>query len=640
MKILGEGSFRISSEEKERIINIPSGTSLTPKMFLNFDITYEGENSMCFAVDFIGKKGTEPLFMSLGLLPRVKAQVSMPLSALDSQKIFLRATPGRQKTTLGGKPLPLAELMAIGLRMERVPAASAVLIENLCISIEEQPYEIPDIKLVDEIGQAITKDWQGKTRSAEDMTAYLKKELADATPNLMPANLSQYGGCLDKPLGEGTGYFRTVHDSNRWWLADPLGYAFVSAGMDCVGPSSPGLTKGIEKFYTWLPSKDDPMFKDAWSRDMFSFATANLMRAFGKSWSDDWAKITKSRLRKWGINTVANWSSAEFIAQAKMPYVWPLSNFPYTAKTIFRDFPDVFSDEYYKNSVAFAQEIEPLKDDPYLIGYFLSNEPHWAFGDSLNIAEELLASEHISDTKLAFIDYLRSKYSDDIQAFNAAWNSNFAGFDTLQTPMRNARNLSDAANIDIRAFSKEMVRKYISVPSEALRVIDPNHLNLGIRYAWFSSEALLGGIEHFDVFSFNCYANDPTDQIAAFSKVIDLPLMIGEYHHGALDVGLWATGIGAVTTQEGRGQAYRIYTENALAHPACVGAHYFILNDQPLLGRFDGENYQIGCVDVCHKPYDSFVDAIKATTDVMYKVATGEVKPYDEQPEYVTRIFY
>ena len=632
-------NFRLFSEDKERIIDIPSGVHLSSDMFLNFDITYEGDNSMCFVVEFIGKKGTEPLFMSLGLLPKVKAQVSMPLSALDSQKIFLRATPGRQKTTLGGKPLPLTELTAIGLRMERVPEPSAVLIENLCFSTEEQPYDIPDIKLVDEIGQAITKDWQGKTRSVDEMTAYLKKELDNAL-DLMPPNLSEYGGCLDKPLGEGTGYFRTVHDGNRWWLADPLGYAFVSAGMDCVGASSPGLTKGIEKFYTWLPDKDDPTFKDAWSRDMFSFATANLIRTFGESWFDNWASITKSRLRKWGINTVANWSSPEFIAQAKMPYVWPLSHFPYTEKTIFRDFPDVFSDEYYKSSVEFAQQIKPLKDDPYLIGYFLSNEPHWAFGDSLNIAEELLASEHVSAAKLAFIDYLRQQYADDIKAFNMAWNSNFADFESLKTPMRNARLLSNAADADIRAFSKEMVRKYISVPSEALRIIDPNHLNLGIRYAWFSSEALLGGIEHFDVFSFNCYANDPTDQIAEFSKVIDLPLMIGEYHHGALDVGLWATGIGAVTTQKGRGQAYRIYTENALAHPACIGAHYFILNDQPLLGRFDGENYQIGCVDVCHKPYDDFVDAIKATTDTMYQVAAGEVKPYDEKPEYVTRIFY
>ena len=643
---LGNSSIRMTACEKDAklIIEIPQNIALSANMFLNFDVTYEGENCMCFALDFMRENGTEPFYMSVGLLPRVKAQISLPLSALDSQNVFSKATPGRQKTTLGGKPFPLNELAAIGLRMERIAAPSAILIENLCISATEQPYDIPDVKLVDEMGQAVTKQWRSKTKSAEDLVAYLKDEQKRADPDKMQDGLSEYGGYLDMPLGAGTGFFRTVQKDGRWWLADPLGYAFVSVGLDCIDPHSIGLTQGVEKFHTWLPSKDDPAFKDAWMTqnggEFFSFATANLIRAFGKDWFENWAHITKSRLREWGINTIANWSSPEFIRYAKMPYVWPLSHFPSTKKTIFRDFPDVYSDEYLENSQAFAEQIEPMKDDPYLIGYFLSNEPHWAFGDSLNIAEELLASGHVSATKIAFIDHLRQKYNQDVYAFNHAWNTKITTFEDLQIPIRNARQLSPSANADIGEFSKEMVRQYIAVPSKALRAIDPNHLNLGIRYAWFTGEALLGGLEHFDVFSFNCYAKDPTGALAAFSEAVDLPLMIGEYHHGALDVGLWATGLGAVSTQKGRGQAYRRYTEHALAHPACVGAHYFILNDQPLLGRSDGENYQIGFVDVCHRPYDAFVSAVRDTTDTMYQVAAGDIAPYNISPEYVDRICF
>lgn len=648
---LGGGSFRLFSEKSGGAAifeELPDADLQTAK-FLNFDITNECENSICFAVHFLRKGGGEPLHMSIGLLPRVKTQISMPLSALDSQNIFLRTTPGKLKTTLGGKPLAISELAGISLKMERIPEPCGVVVENLCLSETEQEYIIPDIILADEIGQAAVKDWAGKTKNAEDMAAYLKAEAEK--PCAEWQGLSEYGGWLKKRF-KATGYFRTEKEGGRWWLVDPLGYAFISAGLDCVSPDGMGRTAGIEKFYKWLPDKEDEKFKDAWgfrgrragqgSRPdlaMFSFSVANLIRAFGEDWFENWAKITKSRLKEWGFNTIANWSNRQFTEYVKIPYVWPLAGFPSTEKKIFRDFPDVFSDEYRRNSAVFAKQLEPMKDDPYLIGYFLSNEPHWAFGDSLNVAEELLSTDFDTAAKAEFIKHIQGRY-DTIADLNAAWQTEFASFSDLKTPMKNAREKSEAARKDITDFSVMMVREYIAVPSKALRTVDPNHLNLGIRYAWFSGEALLGGIEYFDVFSFNCYANDPTSSLAGFAKVVNLPLMIGEYHHGALDAGMWATGIGGVTTQKERGKAYRYYTERAFAFKQCVGAHYFILNDQPLLGRFDGENYQIGCVDVCHKPYADFIEGIKATTSVMYEIAAGEKAVFDEPIEYTERIFF
>lgn len=78
--------------------------------------------------------------------------------------------------------------------------------------------------------------------------------------------------------------------------------------------------------------------------------------------------------------------------------------------------------------------------------------------------------------------------------------------------------------------------------------------------------------------------------------------MIGEFHFGAAGAGMLAYGIRAVATQEERGLAYRYYVEQAAAIPKLIGVHYFQLNDQPVLGRFVGENYQIGTVDVCQRP--------------------------------------
>jgi len=113
--------------------------------------------------------------------------------------------------------------------------------------------------------------------------------------------------------------------------------------------------------------------------------------------------------------------------------------------------------------------------------------------------------------------------------------------------------------------------------------------------------------------------------------------MVGEFHFGALDVGLPSSGLGHVRTQTDRGRAYRVYVEDAAANPNCVGAHWFTLYDQSALGRFDGENYNIGFLDVCNRPYDELCKAGIATHERIYEVAAGELTPYADAPEYLPR---
>ncbi|MDU0331813.1 hypothetical protein RW092_16625 [Paenibacillus sp. 3LSP] len=179
-----------------------------------------------------------------------------------------------------------------------------------------------------------------------------------------------------------------------------------------------------------------------------------------------------------------------------------------------------------------------------------------------------------------------------------------------------------------------MAHEFIRVPAEALKRVDPNHLNLGIRYAWISSELVLEGSEYFDVYTYNCYKFRPDEaDIRYIYEQTGKPVMIGEFHFGAPDVGLLSPGLKGVYTQADRGKAYRYYTEFAASQKHLVGTHYFILNDQATLGRFDGENYQIGIVDVCHRPYEAFVQEIKATHEGLLDVLLGKREPYDVQPK-------
>jgi len=54
--------------------------------------------------------------------------------------------------------------------------------------------------------------------------------------------------------------------------------------------------------------------------------------------------------------------------------------------------------------------------------------------------------------------------------------------------------------------------------------------------------------------------------------------------------------------------------------------------DQPSTGRMDGENYNIGLVDVTDRPYTDLIEAMKTTHRRLYEVHAGKTPPYDVKP--------
>ena len=115
-----------------------------------------------------------------------------------------------------------------------------------------------------------------------------------------------------------------------------------------------------------------------------------------------------------------------------------------------------------------------------------------------------------------------------------------------------------AALVDLEAFSARMTEKFFSTLRDAAKKADPHHLNLGIRYAGVPPRWAVGGMRSFDVFSMNSYRDRiPAADVRRIHDQLSMPVMIGEYHFGALDVGLPASGIGRVRTQADRGQQGR-----------------------------------------------------------------------------------
>ncbi|MGH9338150.1 MAG: beta-galactosidase [Acidobacteriota bacterium] len=327
--------------------------------------------------------------------------------------------------------------------------------------------------------------------------------------------------------------------------------------------------------------------------------------------------------------------------KAKLPYVIPLSSYPTTEVLLYRDFPDVYDPAYAEAAINYARQLESFKNDPYLIGYFLDNEPHWAFGQN-NLAAEMIATETPSHTRRALVSWLKERCQGDITTLSAAWKHSFNSFEQLETqPLLEADELSEKAAADLWEFSALMVGRYVNIVCREVEKVDPNHLNLGLRYASISSDLCYRAGEYFDVFSINSYRMEPpADVIAEISRRTGRPVLIGEFHFGALDRGLPSTGLRGVANQEERGVAYRYYLEQGALIPELIGMHYFIWNDQPVLGRFDGENYNIGLIGVCGIPYEELVGAATTTHERLYRVAAGELEPFSRPAQEIPRVAF
>lgn len=611
------------------------------------------ECSLCFQLAFYEKKGEEPAMrMIFGVLPQVEVQIPVSLTILNSQTLFPERTPGRLKMSIFGKPVKVQDVEEIRLQTAPGYKAFEIQLGSICFAQECEPYEIEKKPLMDELGQWIPKTWDEKLSGREECNTLLRallKEAEEFNGTYEFENWNCYGG-YKKLKFRKTGWFHIEESGNRFWLIDPLGNGFISTGLDCINPGELTRTDPVDMWLPPLPEKEGE-FEECFTvhkranYEFFNFSVSNLIHTFGKdNWRRAWMKIIKMYLIKWGVNTIGNWSNLEFIRYAKMPYVIPVDSqtkegFPMTNTAIFRDFPDVFAKEYEERALLYAEGLKPFKDDSYLIGYFMRNEPEWAFVHNLNIAEEMLANDKELASREIFMLRMNSKYKN-IKEFNRSWNLALHSFNDLKIPIYKAASLSTAAKEDLENFSVEMITRYVEVPAKALRAVDSNHLNLGMRYAYITDSSLLSGSENFDVFSINSYQITPLESMNLVGDILKKPVIIGEFHQGALDKGLTAHGIRGVTNQKERGVGYRYYVEQAIKSPYYLGAHYFQLNDQSCLGRFDGENYQIGLIDVCMQEYEDMTNEMKKCHENIYEVAIGEKEPFSQKPEDIAPIHY
>jgi agarase len=432
---------------------------------------------------------------------------------------------------------------------------------------------------------------------------------------------SKYQGCLDIKLTNGTGFFEVAQDENGvWWFVTPEGYAFYSLGINVV-------KTGFSHVYD-----------------------VNILDKYGSHC--EWANATRNRLRTWGFNTLGAWSNYSLFVDDPIPYthtfIFRLDGRDQWRRTVKKHVPDVFDPfwwEIVQNGI--GEVAESLKNDPYLIGYWLDNEIHWepnikGFSqDSLLEVYMSVSYERHQPGKYKAVEFLINRYKDDgIRTFNKVWNMNLKSFDELYDVIKlgrvgwKAQHFIPRVKSDIQDFAQLVAHVYFENITRILRSYDPNHLILGVRFHPFGApEGVIKECgKYCDVISINNYRDckqiyDPIKRMQILVRdlipydnwmkryydITDKPLLVSEWNSDPLGILIF---FNIRSSVKSKADYYEWYTRNCLKRPYIIGHHWFAFID-----KMKGDTVvSIGVVDSYDEEHTVLVERMADINKQVYEL--------------------
>ena len=470
----------------------------------------------------------------------------------------------------------LGKTSSIHIFFHRPKKPGGFSVSRISVSSRSQPRKtLPAadfFPFVDRFGQFRHDNWPGKVKSEEDLAKTRSDEerwLARHTGSPIPG-CDRFGGWSHGPRLKATGFFRTEKVGGKWWFVDPDGYLFFSHGVNAVGADSRTGTTFREKYFEWVPQKSDPVFGRFVGRiaqpqahgfykerEHLPYSVFDFARANAlRKYGEGWMEITAERAHE----RMRAWG-LNTIANWSRADVRALRRTPYTISLSTGGTPRLKGSKGWWGALPdpFAPEFEDILRQRARKAAATMRDDPWCLG--------------------IFVDN------------ELSWNSE--------------PRMADVAE------------RYFSAVSRILREELPNHLYLGCRIAWGTETIYRVSARYCDVVSVNIYDRLPKRDLPPGAD--DKPMIAGEFHFGALDRGMFHTGLAATGSQEERAECYRAYVNACVDHPRYVGTHWFQWQDQPLTGRGDGENYQIGFVTVTDTPYPELVQAARDVASGMYQ---------------------
>ncbi|MCW5980704.1 MAG: beta-galactosidase [Bryobacteraceae bacterium] len=643
----GKYALRVIAEPaREAQVEIPvrgPSSDWTPHGSIAVDVVNASRQQTSLTIEVEDSSGATSAGRTVvPVRPAESVSLALPLNPPGPLDMGMRGEPpipGFQLLVADHKPVTLKRMALVRVRIPANAAPTTLFIDNL----RAGPSVSYD-RIVDRFGQFSKAQWPGKLAGEADLAARWREERAELQARPSLPGRDQYGGWAAGPKLKATGFFRAEKRNGKWWLATPDGHLFFSLGLNSINyVEGNTVVKGREGMFEWLPKDGDPLASHRappeghaplglkiklFSGRGFNFYTANLERKYGKDWIAEWRKITLARLRAWGFNTIANWSD---------PSLYDLKQAPYTAtldiggnharlssgSDYWTRMHDSFDPVFAKSVDSTVRDLATRRrNDPWCIGYFVDNELPWGGmrdpRTRYGLALGALSLGPESPAKRALVAQLKSRYGA-IEKLNQSWTARFASWEALEKPAKWDADLNAAMQRDLGLFVKELAERYFRTIRDALKKYDPNHMYLGTRFAWYTSEEVHAAAEFCDVVSFNIYRAVVDPAQYAILDEIDRPVVIGEFHMGALDRGMFHTGLVASRDQDERARMYQAYVRSVAAHPKLVGSHFFKYVDEPVVGRpGDGENYNIGFVTITDSLYPEMIAAAKQLHAAIY----------------------
>lgn len=473
------------------------------------------------------------------------------------------------------------------------------------------PFDALRRPFIDRFGQFAHSEWPEKVHDERELPDDLARELA--TMRAAPSNWNEWGGAKDGPALEASGAFRTEKIDGRWWLVDPSGHPFFSHGLDTLRHYT-DAANGREHpdWYETEPPKNGRMTFTHW----------NLQRKFAKiDYISDYYRFIHARLASWGMNTIGRWGAWRLPSCGRTPYILLLDSPAKAPRLPGTRIYDVFHPDFGEkfragvlDQARTEKAIAAAVDDPLCIGLSLDNE----FSFDAMIGVMMAQDIRNSPAKNAFFAHVQHKYGS-LAAINSAWGTNLSTWPSLATlsvPLPGAGFAADAEE-----FRLDWLERYFGAARAAVKTLAPDRLYFSAAFAGMEQPAAAwdAAARFADVLVADVHERDAAALSPLGSASMpDKPLLVGAFTFGCLDRGMFAAGPCPTPDQTARAAAYGNFMRGALENPRIVGCHYFQYRDQPLVGRDDGEAFQIGFVDVCDRPYGKLSATARKFGETMY----------------------
>ncbi len=371
-----------------------------------------------------------------------------------------------------------------------------------------------------------------------------------------------------------------------WWLRAPDGAHVYSRGVNTVDGGVGERRKTERPGFYWQDH----------------FATA-----------DDWRRAARDDLVRWGFDTRGAWSDPS--PGLGLPYIVELD----LGRTAQLHWFDPFAPDAAANTLTAARRLTaPYHDDPLLIGYFTDNEVGWWNSPLFGWYLKDPWSNH---TKRVLWNLLREHYHGSWDALRADWvpQGDASSFDDLKRPGAALKLRPGGYGIRVvDRWTYVIARHYYTLVRDALRSAHPGALVVGDRLPlYYNQDAVRALRGQVDVLSTNYNVDTPDGWVAPYyfeglRRLVDVPVLVSEFFFAANQNRSGNRNNGhlmTVETQSDRSRGAMAAVCNFARFPNVVGAHWFQHHDEPSGGRGDGEDYNMGLIDVTGRPYEELTDA-------------------------------